>query len=65
VFSLVKQFCKDNPGFTLRVANDVADAQFNPLADYYASPEKAEALSKKALPRDLAGVLVQITEVLR
>jgi hypothetical protein len=65
VFSLVKQFCIDNPGFTRRVANDVADAQFNPLADYYASPDRAEALSKKALPRDLAGVLIQIAEALR
>ena len=62
VFRLIQQFCMDNPGFTLRLANDVADAPFNPLADYYANPDKAREKSQNAVKRDIAGLIEILQE---
>jgi hypothetical protein len=57
---LVKQFVTDNHGFSVRVAQ--VDAPFNPIADFMASPDKAEEISKKALPRDIGGVITNVSE---
>jgi hypothetical protein len=62
VFSLVEQFCRDNPGFTIRVANDVADAAFNPLADYYAAPDLAREKSRNAVKRDVVGLVEELQD---
>jgi len=56
-FGLVKSFVTENPGIASRIANDVATAPFNPIADYFADRHRAEKLSKEALPRDLASIL--------
>lgn len=61
-FNLVEKFCKENPGFTKKVANDLAATVFNPLADYYASPDTARKRSQNAVQRDVAGVIVQLQE---
>ncbi len=63
VFDLVEKFCKDNPGFSKRVAVDVADAPFNPLADYYADADRAKRLSQNAAKRDVAGLIQQMQQV--
>ncbi len=59
VFGLVKQFVTDNHGFASMTAN--VKAPFNPIADYYASPERAQQLSRDARPRDLRGIWMQLT----
>jgi hypothetical protein len=58
--SLVKQFISDNRGFSLMVAH--VGAPFNPIADYLASPDRAEQIAKTALPRDIAGLVVDLAE---
>jgi hypothetical protein len=63
VFSLVEQFCKDHPYFSKTVAHEVAKAQFNPIADYYADRDKARRLSQNAGHRDLAGVIEQMRQI--
>jgi hypothetical protein len=57
VFELVKRFVVDNHGFATLTAN--VKAPFNSIADYYASPERAERLSHDAEPRDLRGIWMQ------
>ncbi len=42
-FFLIEKFCKQNPGFTAAIAK--VPAKFNPIAAYYANPEKARQLS--------------------
>jgi hypothetical protein len=59
VFGLVEQFVKDNHGFSTRVANDV-DAQFNPIADYYADRDKCKQLSMNAWDAKLEEVISKI-----
>lgn len=61
-FGLIERFCKDNPGLTRKLANDLAKTKFNPLAAYYSNKEKARKLSQGALNRDVAGFLTQIQE---
>jgi hypothetical protein len=56
-FGLIQRFVAENPGISVRLANDVANAPFNPLADYYADRDKAERLSRAALPRDLKAIV--------
>lgn len=60
VLPLVRQFVTENHGMAIMLAH--ADAPFNPIADYVASPDKAEEVSRKALPRDIAGVTIQIAQ---
>lgn len=59
-FSLIEKFCKENTGFTRKVANEVADAAFNPLAAYYSDPKRAKEISDKSLSRDLFGLVEQV-----
>jgi len=59
-FGLIEKFCKDNPGLTRKIANDLANIQFNPLAAYYTNKEKARKLSQGATSRDVAGFLAHI-----
>jgi hypothetical protein len=54
VLPLMKQLVSDNHGLAVMLAH--VDAPFNPIADYIASPDRAEEFSKRALPRDLAGL---------
>ena len=54
----------DNPGISLRLANDVATAPFNPIADYYADRARAEKLSKAALPRDVKSIMSDMASAL-
>lgn len=56
-FGLIQRFVADNPGISIRIANDVATAPFNPIADYYADRHRAEKLSREALPRDVASIM--------
>jgi len=56
-FDLIQRFVTENPGIAVRLANDIADAPFNPLADYYADKERAQTLSRNALPRELGAIL--------
>ena len=56
-FGLIQRFVTENPGISLRLANDVASAPFNPIADYYADRDRAEKLSKAALPRDVKSIM--------
>ena len=65
VFGLIEQFCLDHPFFAKRLANDLADAPFNPLSDYYADKERARKLSQGSALRDLAGVIVDIQRRLK
>lgn len=46
-FTLVDQFCKENPSFTRWIAG--VKAPFNPIAAYYADKAKAQSLSNSAL----------------
>src|SRR5262249_20441480 len=63
IFELVKKFCEDNPGFTTRVATEVGDAEFNPLADYYLTPDQAEEASKSAATfHGLADIMAEMME---
>ena len=59
-FKLVDAFCKDNPGLTKRLANDLADAPFNPIADYYADSDRAKRMSFNAGHRDIAGLIEEM-----
>jgi hypothetical protein len=54
VLPLIKQFVSDNHGLAIMLAH--VDAPFNPIADYIASPDRAEQASRKALLRDLGGI---------
>jgi hypothetical protein len=42
---LVKQFCADNPIFTKAIADQLADVEYNPLADFYKAPLICEAFA--------------------
>jgi hypothetical protein len=64
VFSLVKQFVEENHGFSTRVATDLVDVPFNPIADYYADRYHAEDISRQAATTP-AGVWDVIVEMLR
>ena len=59
-FSLVKQFVSDNHGFSVKVAH--VHAPFNPIADFLASPDRAERFSRNALGRDLVGIRDHIAQ---
>jgi hypothetical protein len=61
VFDLVDKFCQDHKGLSKRMANDLADSEFNPLADYYADREKARAISRAALNKDLEVLMRDMT----
>jgi len=63
-FGLIQRFVTDNPGISLRIANDVATAPFNPIADYYADRHRAEKLSKAALPRDVKSIMSDMASAL-
>lgn len=54
VFDLMDEFCKDHKGLSTRVAKDLADAPFNPIAEYYADKARAQAASRAAFGRDLS-----------
>jgi len=56
-FGLIQRFVTDNPGISRRIANDVATAPFNPIADYFADRHRAERLSRESLPRDIASIM--------
>jgi hypothetical protein len=56
-FGLIQGFVTDNPGISRRIANDVASAPFNPIADYFADRHKAERLSREAVPRDIVAIM--------
>jgi hypothetical protein len=58
-FLLVRDFVKDNHGFSVMVAH--ADAPFNPIADFMADSDKAMEMSKKGLGRDVVGVMRDVT----
>jgi hypothetical protein len=60
VLTLVQKFVNDNHGLAIMLAH--VDAPFNPIADYVASPDKAEQVSRTALPPDLAGLTIQIAQ---
>lgn len=59
VLPLVKKFVEENHGLAIMLAH--SHAPFNPIADYVASSDKAELSSKKAVPRDLASVGVELS----
>lgn len=63
-FGLIQRFVTDNPGISVRLANDVATAPFNPIADYYADRDRAEKLSKAALPRDMKSIMSDMASAL-
>ena len=52
---LVRDFIKDNHGFSVMVAH--TDTPFNPIADYIVDSDKAEEMAKKGIGRDLAGIM--------
>ncbi|MFN8178026.1 MAG: M91 family zinc metallopeptidase [bacterium] len=58
VFDLVKQFVGENHGFSTMVAN--TKAKFNPIADYYASPDRCAQASKNAVGSDLVGLTADL-----
>jgi len=62
-FGLVKQFVEDHRGFATRVANDVSDARFNPIADYYADRDKCRRLSEQALDAKLEGLIKKFVNI--
>jgi hypothetical protein len=45
-FSLVEAFCNDNPIFTKALSDQLADVEYNPIADYYRFPEVCKELSR-------------------
>jgi hypothetical protein len=59
-FGLVQRFVTENPAISRRIANDVATAPFNPIADYFADRDRAQRLSREALPRDVASIMSDI-----
>ncbi|HEX9721584.1 MAG TPA: M91 family zinc metallopeptidase [Ramlibacter sp.] len=63
-FGLIQSFVADNPGISKRIANDVATAPFNPIADYFADRHRAERLSREALPRDVASIMSDIASAI-
>lgn len=64
VYKLVKQLYEENYGLFIRLANDVADAPFNPLADYLVDRERAEKLSKSVhTPKGLVDVMVEMMRI--
>jgi hypothetical protein len=63
-FGLIQSFVTDNPGISRRIANDVASAPFNPIADYFADRHKAEKLSREAVPRDIASIMSDMASAL-
>lgn len=62
-FGLVKQFVEDHRGFATRVANDVSDARFNPIADYYADRDKCRRLSEQALDAKLEALIKKFANI--
>lgn len=52
---LVRDFIRDNHGFSVMVAH--TDTPFNPIADYMVDADKAQEAAKKGLGRDLIGVM--------
>jgi len=65
-FSLIDAFCKDNRGISVRIANDLADAPFNPIADYFADTEKARTISQNAtINRDIKGVMEDMSNYVK
>ena len=62
-FSLIEAFCNDNHGISVRIANDLADAPFNPIADYFLDKEKARTISQNApVDRDIKGVIEDMSK---
>lgn len=59
-FGLIEKLCQDNPGLTKKIAKDLANTKFNPLAAYYKDKEKAKRLSQAATKRDEAGLIEHI-----
>lgn len=59
-YTLMKKFCDDNPIFTKALSDRLADAEYNPIADYYRYPKICEALSKFGAIKDR----VQLTNAL-
>jgi len=53
-FMLVRDFIKDNHGFSIMVAH--VDSPFNPIADFLVDSDKALEMSRKGIGRDVAGV---------
>lgn len=59
-FGLVKQFCADHPIFSKALNEQLADAEYNPVADFYRFPKVCEFFSLVGAHKDkskLAGFL--------
>jgi hypothetical protein len=61
VFDLVERFCNDHKGLSKRAATELADAEFNPLRDFYQDREKARAISRAAISKDLKILAKEMT----
>ena len=44
-YSLVKQFCDDHPIFSKALSDQLADVEYNPIADFYRFPKVCELFS--------------------
>lgn len=65
VYKLIDKFCQENKGLTKRLANDLADSPFNPIADYYANRDKAKTLSDNApYSNDISGLFEDMAKQL-
>jgi hypothetical protein len=62
-FALVKQFVEDHRGFATRIANDVSNARFNPIADYYADRDKCRRLSDQAWDAKLEDLIKKVASI--
>lgn len=63
VFGLVDQLYQENRGLFLKLANDVANAEFNPLTDYLVDKDKARRASEQA--DSIVGTTKIILELLK
>ena len=59
VLPLVKQFVADNHGLAIMLAN--SHVAFNPIADFVASPDRAQLAFNKAIARDLKDVATALS----
>lgn len=62
-FGLVKKFCEDHPILSKALSDKLADAEYNPIADYYRYPKVCEAMSVMGGIRDYTKVKTELVRV--
>jgi hypothetical protein len=60
-FGLVKQFCADHPIFSKALSDELADVEYNPIADFYRFPKLCEAFSHLGAIKDRAQMTAALT----